>query len=142
MAISLKRAYDEPSVHDGFRILVDRLWPRGLSKEAADIDLWLRDLAPSNRLRQWFHARPRQWAAFRTRYLSELAAADAAAALRQLYAVANKKKQVTLIYASKNLEHNNAVVLKQLLEGMRKPPSTTGPAAAAAKPRQRRAGSR
>ena len=139
MAISLKRAYDEPSVRDGFRILVDRLWPRGISKEAADIDLWLRDLAPSNKLRQWFHARPRQWAAFRTRYLAELGAPEAEAALQQLYGMASKKKQVTLVYASKNLEHNNAVVLKQLLEGMRKPPSTTGPAAAAAKPRQRTA---
>lgn len=139
MPVSLKRAYDEPAVHDGFRILVDRLWPRGISKEAADIDLWLRDLAPSDELRQWFHARPHQWQAFRTRYLEELAAPEAAAALQQLYAAVRTKRQVTLIYASKNLEHNNAVVLKQLLEGMRKPPTTTGPAAAAARPRQRSA---
>lgn len=139
MPISLKRAYEEPFVRDGFRVLVDRLWPRGLSKEAADIDLWLRDVAPSNKLRQWFHARPRQWVAFRTRYLQELAAPEATTALQQLYGAISKKNQVTLVYASKNLEHNNAVVLKQLLEGMRKPPSTTGPAAAAAKPRQRSA---
>jgi uncharacterized protein YeaO (DUF488 family) len=139
MPVSIKRAYDDSSVHDGFRILVDRLWPRGVSKEAADIDLWLRDLSPSDKLRHWFHARPRQWVAFRTRYLEELASPEAAAALQQLYAAARSKKRVTLVYASKNLEHNNAVVLKQLLEGMRKPPTTTGPAAAAAKPRQRSA---
>jgi uncharacterized protein YeaO (DUF488 family) len=139
MTVSLKRAYDGASVHDGFRVLVDRLWPRGLSKEAAEIDLWLRDLAPSDELRRWFHARPHQWAAFRARYLEELASTNAATALEQLYAAVRTKKQVTLIYASKNLEHNNAVVLKQLLEGMRKPPTTTGPAAAAAKPRQRSA---
>jgi uncharacterized protein YeaO (DUF488 family) len=139
MAIALKRAYDEPTVRDGFRVLVDRLWPRGLTKEAADIDLWLRDLAPSNALRQWFHARPRQWAAFRTRYLAELSKPEPAAALDQLYSIARKRKQVTLVFASKNIEHNNAVVLKELLEGMRKPPSTTGPAAAAAVPRARTA---
>jgi len=139
MTVSLKRAYDGASVQDGFRVLVDRLWPRGLSKEAAEIDLWLRDLAPSDELRRWFHARPHQWAAFRARYLEELASTNAATALQQLYAAVRTKKQVTLIYASKNLEHNNAMVLKQLLEGMRKPPTTSGPAAAAAKPRQRSA---
>jgi uncharacterized protein YeaO (DUF488 family) len=110
-----------------------------LTKEAADIDLWLRDLAPSNALRHWFHARPRQWAAFRTRYLAELSKPEPAAALDQLYSIARKRKQVTLVFASKNIEHNNAVVLKELLEGMRKPPSTTGPAAAAAVPRARTA---
>jgi uncharacterized protein YeaO (DUF488 family) len=139
MPISLKRAYDKPSVHDGYRILVDRLWPRGVSKKAADIDLWLRDLAPSNELRHWFHSRPRQWASFKTKYLRELESPDAGAALQQLYSSVRSKKQVTLIYGSKNVEHNNAIVLKQLIEGMRKPPNTTGPAAAAAKPRQRTA---
>ena len=139
MAIVLKRAYDEPTTRDGFRVLVDRLWPRGLTKEAAGIDLWLRDLAPSDALRHWFHARPHQWMAFRTRYLQELGSAAAAAALDQLYGVTRQRKQVTLVFASKNADHNNAIVLKELLEGMRKPPSTTGPAAAAATPRARAA---
>ncbi|HZU22517.1 MAG TPA: DUF488 family protein [Terriglobales bacterium] len=139
MTIAVKRAYEKPSVHDGCRVLVDRLWPRGLSKKEADVDLWLRDLAPSDLLRKWFHTRPRQWAVFRGRYLQELSAPEAAAALEQLYATVRANKRVTLIYASKNVEHNNAVVLKQLLEGMRKPPTTTGPAAAAAAPRQRSA---
>jgi len=139
MAVALKRAYDEASVRDGFRVLVDRLWPRGLSKKAADIDLWLRDLAPSDALRHWFHARPHQWVAFRARYLGELVSPAATAALDQLYSLTRKHRLVTLVFASKNAEHNNAIVLKELLDGMRKPPSTTGPAAAAATPRARSA---
>lgn len=131
MPITLKRAYEPASVRDGARVLVDRLWPRGVSKEELGVELWLRDLAPSNELRHWFHERPRKWAVFRKRYLAELAAPQAAAALEQLYALARKRKQVTLVFASKNEEHNNAVVLKDLLDGMRKPPSTSGPAAVA-----------
>jgi uncharacterized protein YeaO (DUF488 family) len=130
--ISLKRAYEQPSARDGVRVLVDRLWPRGLTKEKAEIDKWLRDLAPSDQLRRWFHARPTQWAAFRKRYLQELSRTASGAALQELYAVAYSAKKLTLVYASKNLEHNNAVVLKELLEGMRKPPSSSGPAGAAA----------
>ena len=129
--ISLKRVYDPASLSDGVRVLVDRLWPRGLTKEKAKIDEWLRDLAPSDELRKWYHARPSQWVNFRKRYLVELRAPEAGAALEKLYAIANKRKQVTLLYASKNTERNNATVLKDLLDGMRKPPSTSGPAAAA-----------
>ena len=131
MAIALKRAYEKASLSDGFRVLVDRLWPRGISKDAAEIDLWLKDLAPSNELRHWFHSRPDQWPAFRKRYLSELTSVPAAAALNQLQQLANERKKVTLVFASRNEEHNNAVVLRDLLEGMRKPPSSSGPAAAA-----------
>ena len=135
--ISLKRVYDPVSLSDGERVLVDRLWPRGLTKEKAKIDEWLRDLAPSDELRKWYHARPSQWMNFRKRYLVELHKPEAAAALEKLYAVANKRKHVTLLYASRNTERNNATVLKDLLDGMRKPPSTSGPATAAAAGRAR-----
>jgi len=74
--IALKRVYESPSDSDGLRILVDRLWPRGLSKEAAGVDLWLRALAPSNELRKWFHAHPGRWKDFRRRYLTELRAPE------------------------------------------------------------------
>ena len=131
MSVVLKRAYDKPSATDGARILVDRLWPRGISKEAARIDRWLKDVAPSNELRKWFHARPSMWQAFRKRYLEELREPAASTSLEQLYDVVASRKKVTLVFASKNAEYNNATVLKELLEGMRKPPHSTGPAAAA-----------
>jgi len=139
MDVALKRAYDKPSVSDGARVLVDRLWPRGVKKKEADIEIWLKDLAPSEQLRKWFHARQSQWLQFRKLYLQELGEPEAAAALEELYGIARKRKRVTLVFSSRNQEHNNAVVLKELLDGMRKPPSTTGPAkAAAARARQAR----
>ncbi len=131
MAVALKRAYEEASRSDGARVLVDRLWPRGVKKEEAAIQLWLKDLAPSNQLRVWFHARPDRWESFRERYLQELGEAAAADALEELYELTLKKKQVTLVFAAKDEEHNNAVVLKQLLDGMRKPPAHLGAEAAA-----------
>ncbi len=142
MNVALKRAYDKPSVSDGVRVLVDRLWPRGLTKEKAHIDHWLRDLAPSDQLRKWYHARPTQWMLFRKRYLQELGSPAASGALEELYGVAAKAKTTTLIYSSRNDEHNNAVVLRDLLQGMRKPPSSSGPARAAASGRIRRAARR
>ena len=126
MTVSLKRVYEKPAASDGTRVLVDRLWPRGLTKDAAAVKLWLRDLAPSNELRQWFHANPEAWAMFRKKYLKELAGEDASAALEKLYRVAHEQKKVTLLYASRNEEHNNATVLKDLLDGGRKPPSSVG----------------
>jgi uncharacterized protein YeaO (DUF488 family) len=128
--VTVKRVYEEPARADGTRVLVDRLWPRGLNKARAAIDRWLRDLAPSNALRQWFHARPEAWAVFRKRYLKELSKPECARALDELYRLANGRKRLTLLFASKNEEHNNAVVLKDLLEGMRKPPTGTGPGGA------------
>lgn len=122
MSIALKRAYDNPSRSDGTRVLVDRLWPRGLSKEEAHLDRWLKDLAPSDELRRWFHQRPSMWMAFRQRYLAELHAPEAAAALEELSELASSKRKLTLVFSSKNEERNNAVVLKELLEGMKKPP--------------------
>lgn len=136
MNVAVKRAYDPPSRTDGKRFLVDRLWPRGLKKDALQLEAWLRDLAPSNELRKWFHERPAQWLAFRKRYLEELAAPEAMVALEQLYEALGPGKRVTLVYSSKNEERNNAVVLKELIEGARKPPTGTGPVREA---RQRRA---
>ena len=138
MNVVLKRAYDKPSVSDGVRVLVDRLWPRGLTKDKAQIDHWLRDLAPSDSLRKWYHARPTMWTEFRKRYLEELGAPEASRALEELYALAAKSRTTTLVYASKNDDHNNAVVLRDLIQGMRKPPSSSGPARAAAGGRIRR----
>lgn len=132
MDVGLKRACDKPSVADGARVLVDRLWPRGITKEKARIDAWLKDLAPSTELRRWYHARPSMWMEFRKRYLEELRDTQANAALEQLYALAASKRRLTLVFSSKNAERNNAVVLKELLEGMRKPPHTTGAMPAAA----------
>jgi uncharacterized protein YeaO (DUF488 family) len=132
MVVVLKRAYDKSAASDGTRVLVDRLWPRGLSKKRAALDAWLKEVAPSPELRRWFHARPAQWLTFRNRYLAELARPAASRELEQLYALAATSLRLTLVFASRNARHNNAAVLKQLLEGMRKPPSTTGPKGAAA----------
>ncbi len=132
MPVILKRAYEKPSASDGTRVLVDRLWPRGVKKEAAALDAWLKDVAPSDALRRWFHARPALWPAFRKKYLGELAAPAAAKALERLYELEGSSRQLTLVFAARNQQRNNAVVLKQLLEGMRKPPSTSGPKGAAA----------
>src|SRR5262249_52879781 len=101
-------------------------------KEKAAVDTWLRNLAPSDQLRRWYHQRPAAWVSFCRRYLKELTQPDAAGALDELYRLAQKPKQLTLLFASKNLERNNAVVLRDLLNGMRKPPTGTGPAGAKA----------
>ena len=127
MPVVVKRVYRKAVPSDGTRVLVDRLWPRGLEKAAAEIDAWLRNLAPSDELRRWLHAEPGAWTAFRKRYLKELSRAEAAPDLEKLYKLAGKRKKLTLLFASKDEEHNNAVVLRDLLEGMRKPPTGTGP---------------
>jgi uncharacterized protein YeaO (DUF488 family) len=129
MSVAIKRVYEPASRSDEARVLVDRLWPRGLTKARADVHEWLRDLAPSDELRRWFHARPQQWESFRKKYLKELAQPEAQEDLLQLYQLANKRKRLTLLFASKNETHNNATVLKELLDGMRKPPTGTGPGA-------------
>jgi uncharacterized protein YeaO (DUF488 family) len=129
MTIAIKRVYDSPARADGARVLVDRLWPRGLAKERAAIDEWLRELAPTDELRRWYHARPDQWTTFRKKYLKELSQPAAEAALHSLYQLSHKKKRVTLLFASKNEIRNNATVLKELLDGLRKPPTGTGPGA-------------
>ena len=139
MRIELKRAYDPPAKGDGARVLVDRLWPRGVSKESAKLKAWLRDLAPSDELRKWYHERPTQWQAFRKKYIAELNTAEAMKALEQLHEIADSNATTTLVFASKSEHRNNAVVLKELLEGARKPPSSSGPAKAAAVPQRARA---
>jgi len=126
MTVVVKRVYEAASRSDGIRVLVDRLWPRGLKKEAAALKFWLRDLAPSDELRQWFHANPEGWRMFRRRYLKELVNTEASAAVDKLHLLAEGKRRVTLLYASRNEEHNNATVLKELLEGTPKPPSSVG----------------
>jgi len=132
MPTGIKRVYEEASRADGVRILVDRLWPRGLSKTRAALDEWLRDVAPSDELRHWYHARPEHWLMFRKKYLKELTQTEPEAALRHLYELSRRKKRLTLLFASKNETRNNAVVLKELLDGMRKPPTGTGPGAVTA----------
>jgi uncharacterized protein YeaO (DUF488 family) len=129
MAVEVKRVYESAARSDGSRVLVDRLWPRGLRKADVAADEWLRDLAPSNELRKWYHAHPERWTLFRKRYLKELAAPEAEKDLQKLYRLAHKRSRLTLLYASKNETKNNATVLKDLLDGMRKPPTGTGPAA-------------
>jgi uncharacterized protein YeaO (DUF488 family) len=138
MHVRLKRAYVLPAKADGARVLVDRLWPRGVSKDAAKLKAWLKDIAPSNELRKWYHARPTQWPAFRKKYLEELAEPAALAALEELHRIAGESTTLTLVFASANESHNNATVLKELLEGIKKPPSSSGPSKAAAMPQRAR----
>jgi len=115
--ISIKRAYEAPSPEDGYRVLVDRLWPRGVSKERAKLDAWLRAVTPSHELRKWYHANLSRWEEFRERYLAELEAAEEAeGALRSLAQRAGDGR-VTLVTGAKN-ERNHAVVLKECLEQM------------------------
>jgi uncharacterized protein YeaO (DUF488 family) len=111
--IKLKRAYEKPAKGDGERILVERLWPRGLTKAQAKIDLWLKEIAPSTELRKWFGHDPDKWAEFRRRYLKELKQkTDLISLLKRLA----KKGTVTLIYAARDEEHNGALALQQLLQ--------------------------
>ena len=110
--VRIKRVYDRPSPGDGERILVDRLWPRGLTRAAARIDSWLKDIAPSDRLRRWFHADDSRWVDFRRLYRQELAGhRDAVATLKSKAASGT----VTLVYAAHDSERNNAVVLKEMI---------------------------
>ena len=113
MQIWLKRAYDKPGSTDGTRVLVDKLWPRGLKKEDAKIDFWLREIAPSDDLRKWFGHDPDKWESFKKRYISELMKNEEA--LGELWEIIEKGR-VTLIFGAKDVDHNNAVVLKQYLE--------------------------
>lgn len=114
-AIRIKRIYDSAAAEDGVRILVDRLWPRGLKREAARIDLWLKEVAPSEQLRRWFNHDPRRWAEFQSRYRAELA--SNARSMQSLTELLAGKKPVTLLFAAKDAEHNNAVVLRNYLTG-------------------------
>lgn len=115
MKIKIKRIYEKPEKEDGFRVLVDRLWPRGFTKEKAHVDLWLKDISPSTELRKWFNHIPEKWAEFKKRYRREIR--ENKESLSQLKECI-KKGNVTLIYAAKDEEHNAAVVLFEELEKM------------------------
>jgi uncharacterized protein YeaO (DUF488 family) len=116
--IKLKRAYDSPAPTDGRRILIDRLWPRGVTKKAAAIDEWVKVIAPSTVLRKWFGHDPARWQEFRRRYASEVR--EHAAELRNLRAQA-RKGPITLIYSARDESHNDAVVLRNILLGRSSP---------------------
>ena len=111
--IKLKRAYESASKDDGLRILVERLWPRGVSKQKAQIDLWLKELAPSSELRQWYGHDPAKWPQFRKRYQAELKGKGDVLDLLRYVA---DEKTVTFVYAASDEERNSAVALKELLE--------------------------
>ena len=110
--VQLKRIYEPPQKSDGYRVLVDRVWPRGLSKDAAQIDLWMKDVAPSTALRKWFNHDPARWVGFQEKYRAELH--ELGDKLDELRARA-KKEPVTLLYGAKDTEHNQAVVLRDVL---------------------------
>jgi uncharacterized protein YeaO (DUF488 family) len=113
MAIVIKRVYDPPLQDDGYRVLVDRLWPRGLSKAQAKIDLWLKDAAPSAELRRWFNHDPTKWREFKRRYFAELKQhADLTSQLK----MKAESNRVTLLYGAKDTVHNNALALKEYLK--------------------------
>jgi uncharacterized protein YeaO (DUF488 family) len=113
--IRLKRAYEAPALSDGPRVLVDRIWPRGVSKEEADIAHWLKRLAPSTELRKWFGHDTDKWSEFRERYLSELATEEAVEDLEKLKNLVEEHNRITLVFAAKDTEHNNAVALRDFI---------------------------
>ena len=114
--VALKRVYAAPDESDGTRVLVERLWPRGLSKEHADVDIWLKEVAPSHDLRKWYGHDPARFAEFRRRYEAELAAEPARSALARLRELA-ARQHVTLVFAAHDTELSNAAVLRDLLSG-------------------------
>ncbi len=114
--IRVKRVYEKPSPADGLRVLVDRLWPRGLSKQRAAVALWLKDVAPSPELRKWFGHDPARWKEFQSRYRQELRGKQQAVALLK---EKSRGQTVTLLYGARDEEHNGALVLKAVLEGRR-----------------------
>ena len=115
MNIKIKRVYEQPDKDDGRRILVDRLWPRGLTKEKAGVDLWLKDIAPSTELRKWFGHDPDRWEEFKERYRAELAEADKMEVLRDI-AERAEEENVTLLFGAKDTRHNDARALEAFIQ--------------------------
>jgi uncharacterized protein YeaO (DUF488 family) len=113
MAIAIKRAYEAPAKEDGYRVLVERLWPRGMKKEEVPLDQWAKELAPSTALRKWFGHDPARWDGFRHRYASEL---DGLAEYWQPLAERSARHKVTLVYSARDEEHNGALVLRDYLQ--------------------------
>jgi uncharacterized protein YeaO (DUF488 family) len=114
MDVTLKRVYEKPSVSDGKRILVDRLWPRGLTKEKAKVDVWLKEIAPSTELRKWFNHEPSKWLEFKKRYRVEMHNNTEILSSLKDYLESGK---VTIVYGAKDEEHNEAVVIKEYFDG-------------------------
>jgi uncharacterized protein YeaO (DUF488 family) len=112
--IKIKRVYEKPAKEDGWRVLVDRLWPRGMKKEAAHLDVWMKDVAPSNALRKWFGHKPEKWSEFQKKYRAELAKNKALVA--ELKKMAKEHGTLTLLFGAKDEEHNEAVVLADALK--------------------------
>lgn len=117
MSIQIKRAYDPAGPRDGLRVLVDRLWPRGISRDKLKLDAWMKELAPSNELRKWFHHDVDNWAEFEKRYFKEL---DAQAEQVEELRKQGRRRTVTLLYGARDETHNNAVALKKYLERKRR----------------------
>jgi len=116
MAVKLKRAYDKAAKNDGKRILVDRLWPRGVSKEDANVYEWLKEIGPSNELRQWFDHDPDKFDEFKEKYRKELQDGEQKASYDKLKSIQKENSTITLVYAAKDEENNQAQVLKEMLE--------------------------
>ena len=112
--IKIKRIYDEPSKDDGYRILVDRLWPRGVSKSRAKVDLWLKEVTPTDKLRKWYSHEPEKWLEFQRMYKNELK--DSLDSLDKIKQIEKEKKTVTLVYAAKDTKHTHALVLLETLK--------------------------
>ena len=115
MPLNVKRVYEAPSQTDGMRILVDRLWPRGLAREKAKVDEWMKEIAPSDDLRRWFHSHPEKWGDFRRKYRRELHSSEKLEYLRQLESL-RRRTNITLLYGSKDETHNNAVIVAMELK--------------------------
>ena len=138
MAVLIKSVKARVSSGDGMRVLVERQWPVGISKDRVNAAEWLREIGPSEQLSRWFRERPTQWPSFRKKYLAELSSPEAEAALERLHELA-ASQQLTLLYAVADGGRTHARILKEILDGQRKPPSSTGPARAAAGALARRA---
>ena len=113
MEVKIKRVYEKYDVIDGMRILIDRLWTRGVRHDGSKVDLWLKDVAPSTELRKWFSHDPKKWVEFQKRYIKEL---DGNPALDKLIGIARQNDTITLLYATTDTAHNSAIILKQVLE--------------------------
>lgn len=114
MEILLKRAYEKPEAEDGFRVLVDRLWPRGKKKADLRLDAWTKDIAPSTELRKWFGHDPKRWLEFCKRYENELKNPEVRATITQTIHAAAKRNAITLVYGAKDAEHNEAIILQRM----------------------------
>ena len=112
--IKIKRAYDKASKEDGYRVLVDGLWPRGISKDDAKIDLWLKEISPSSELREWFSHDPKKWEGFKSKYRNELK--EKAGLVKEIKRIEKEKKTITLLYSTKDEQHNNVIVLSEILK--------------------------